>query len=175
MGDHCRFCYVSCLLWQLNSQLSSWRSEADSGLWRILSLSVTKRDENTVFLANHSNFQAPWTFTQKLFNTQLGGEDGIHSLESQTGLPRAGRECKNKHGGGGASVTTVVTMCENKHLGVSVGAQLQEQRRMPSKMGVGVVVTPWLSPALPKPWQSLSSGMVRPCTSHSPLRMNHSD
>lgn len=29
--------------------------------------------------------------TQKLFNTQLGREEGIHSLESQTGLSAAGR------------------------------------------------------------------------------------
>lgn len=66
--------------------------------------------------------------TQKLFNTQLGGEEGIHSLESQTGLSAAGRECKNKH----ASATSGVTMCENKHLSVRVW--LWEQRRRPCRM-----------------------------------------
>lgn len=59
--------------------------------------------------------------TQKLFNTQLGGEDGIHSLESQTGLSTAVRECKNKHTS--ASATTGTTTCENEH--PSVRAQLR--------------------------------------------------
>lgn len=68
--------------------------------------------------------------TQKLFNTQLGGEEGIHSLESQTGLSAAGRECKNKHAS--ASATSSVTMCENKHLRVKVW--LWEQRRRPCRM-----------------------------------------
>lgn len=41
--------------------------------------------------------------TQKLFNTLLGGEDGIHNLDSQTEFSTAGEECKNKP----VSVTTV--------------------------------------------------------------------
>lgn len=39
--------------------------------------------------------------SQKLFNTQPGREEGIHSPESQTGLSAAGRECENKHASAG--------------------------------------------------------------------------
>lgn len=48
--------------------------------------------------------------TQKLFNTQLGGEDRIHNLESLTGFSTAGEKCKQAH-----QCNYCVTTCENKH------------------------------------------------------------
>lgn len=103
--------------------------------------------------------------TQKLFNTQLGGEDGIRNRRSQTGLSAAGGVRKQA-----ASATTVM-MCEDKH--PSVRTQLREQKTVPCRMAAGAVTIPFALPALPKLQLNPSSGTARTCTSSDNLRMNH--
>lgn len=138
MGDHCSFCYVSCLLWQLNSQLSP---AGDLKLILFTGgffLYWSPREMKTVFFANYSNFQALRMLTQKLFNTLLGGEDGIHNLDSQTEFSTAGEECKNKP----VSVTTV-------WLRVKINTQVWElssrnRGECLGGWGLGVIMTPSL-------------------------------
>lgn len=69
--------------------------------------------------------------TQKLFNTQLGGEDRIHNLDSLTGLSTAGEACKQAH------------QCNYCGLRMKINTQVRELRaqlweqRMPCRMGAG--------------------------------------
>lgn len=167
MGDHCRFCYVSCLLRQLNSQFSGESSEADLIHRRILSLSVTKRDENTIFFffcANYSNFQALWMLTQKLFNTQLGGKGGIHNLKSQTGLSTEGQQCENKH-------ATVTTMWLCVKINTQVWALGSTHGECLGRMGAGAGRVLLASPALSNLQENLTVrwwGLAQ-----SPLSVTH--
>lgn len=57
MGKHSCFCYVSCLLWQLNSQLSSTRDLRQTLCSQEGSYSTSHQEMKTQVFANYSDFQ----------------------------------------------------------------------------------------------------------------------
>lgn len=112
MGDHCRFCYVSCLLRQLNSQLSLAGDQKQILFAGGFFLSRSPGEMKTQVFANYSNFQALRMLPEKRFNTQLGGEDGIHNPNPDRASHSRRRVSKQAH-----QCNHRVTTCENKHPG----------------------------------------------------------
>lgn len=100
-GDHCHFCYVSCLLWQLNSQLSL-AGDLKLVLHRILYQEKWKHGAVCFFVfffSNYSNFQHSEYSLRNYLTLRWRG----WNPQPRTGFSKKGEKCKSRH----ASPTTV--------------------------------------------------------------------